>query len=89
VSTTDRLVLAPWRTRGACFGMAVDKFFPIGEHGAGAQRATFAAKTICGTCEVVADCLVEAMVVPDTDGIWGGLTSTERRALTSAARNAR
>jgi WhiB family redox-sensing transcriptional regulator len=86
VSTSDRQGQVPWRTRGACFGMAVDRFFPIGENGAGARRATSAAKVICGTCAVVADCLVEAMVVPDTDGIWGGLTSTERRALTLSAR---
>jgi WhiB family redox-sensing transcriptional regulator len=67
--------------RGACFGMAVDRFFPIGDRGAGAQRATSAAKTICRSCSVVADCLEEALLVPDTDGIWGGLTTTERRAL--------
>lgn len=85
MSTRDSRILAPWRTRGACYGMSVERFFPIGERGSGAIQAA-AAKTICAGCVVSADCLDAALVVPDTDGIWGGLTSSERRALRLAGR---
>ncbi len=60
--------------------MAVERFFPIGERGTGAMQAA-AAKTICGSCQVIADCLEAALKVPETDGIWAGLTPVERRAL--------
>lgn len=80
MSAHDVAFPAPWRTRAACYGMAVDRFFPIGERGTGALQ-TEAAKVVCGSCPVIADCLEAALLVPDTDGIWAGLTSIERRAL--------
>ncbi len=70
---------ADWRTRAACRGMDTDMFFP--ERGDGA--AVDAAKAVCGTCPVAADCLNEAINLPDnwgTYGIWGGTSGRQRRA---------
>jgi WhiB family redox-sensing transcriptional regulator len=71
---------ADWRTRAACRGMETDMFFP--ERGDGA--AVDAAKTVCGTCPVAADCLDEAINLPDgwgEIGIWGGTSGRQRRIL--------
>lgn len=72
--------MADWRTRAACRGMDTDMFFP--ERGDGA--AVDAAKAVCGTCPVAADCLDEAINLPDgwgEIGIWGGTSGRQRRVL--------
>ena len=63
--------MADWRTRAACRGMNTDMFFPERGDGAGVDVA----KAVCGTCPVAADCLDEAINLPDgwgEIGIWGG-----------------
>jgi len=40
-----------------------------------------AAKRICGECPLAADCLLYAMKNGIDQGIWGGLTPTERDRL--------
>jgi hypothetical protein len=60
--------------------MHTDMFFP--ERGDGA--AVDAAKAVCGTCPVAADCLDEAINLPDgwgEIGIWGGTSGRQRRSL--------
>ena len=72
--------MADWRTRAACRGMDTDMFFP--ERGDGA--AVDAAKAVCGACPVAADCLDEAINLPDgwgAFGIWGGTSGRQRRIL--------
>lgn len=39
------------------------------------------AKAICGACPVESDCLSYALHSRQPDGIWGGMTPTERRPL--------
>jgi len=39
------------------------------------------AKTICASCPVLDDCLAYALETIQTEGIWGGTTSRERRKL--------
>jgi WhiB family transcriptional regulator, redox-sensing transcriptional regulator len=39
------------------------------------------AKSICGRCEVRADCLSYALQTRVEFGVWGGLNGKERRAL--------
>jgi WhiB family redox-sensing transcriptional regulator len=62
----------PWRTFAACDPEDTEVFFPE------KWGATEAAKAICHTCPVQAECLDAA---DDDFGIWGGLTPGERRSL--------
>lgn len=40
------------------------------------------AESICASCDVAPDCLDYALTHPETLGIWGGKTESERSALT-------
>jgi WhiB family redox-sensing transcriptional regulator len=42
------------------------------------------ALTICRTCPVRVECLAEAVALGDVEGIRGGLTADERRALSDS-----
>jgi WhiB family redox-sensing transcriptional regulator len=65
-----------WRELAACSGRYDDLFFPINEAEKSAVRA---AKAVCQTCPVQTDCLSYALETGQADGVWGGLTSRERR----------
>jgi WhiB family transcriptional regulator, redox-sensing transcriptional regulator len=74
-----------WMDRAACIGVPVKVFYPTDEHG------ETAAKEVCATCEVRADCLAYALNQhrDATDaGIWGGTTERERRAIRRRTRRA-
>ncbi len=72
-----------WRGRAACRGMATGAFFaPSTEPGA--SEAELAAKAVCSSCPVQEDCLGAGAL--ENFGIWGGLTTTERRQARRAAR---
>lgn len=47
--------------------------------------STKAAKAICADCPVIAGCL-EYALANNVDGIWGGTSERERRALRLAQR---
>jgi len=64
-----------WRDSAACRGLDVDIFFPASDDDAGP------AKAVCATCPVREQCLEWALASRQEDGIWGGLTDTERRRL--------
>jgi WhiB family redox-sensing transcriptional regulator len=73
-------VAPTWVQLAACRGMDTGWWFP--ERG-----DTFSgqvALTICRTCPVRAECLAEAMALGDVEGIRGGLTAGERRALSDS-----
>ncbi|SFK91978.1 WhiB family transcriptional regulator, redox-sensing transcriptional regulator [Streptosporangium canum] len=59
-------------------------FFPISY--TGAARQIEVAKGVCGRCPIASACLRYALDNPEraSDGIWGGTTPRERRALRSA-----
>ena len=75
-----------WRDRAACLDEDPELFFPIG-NGDPALLQIEKAKAVCGRCEVVETCLSWAIESRQDDGIWGGLSADERRAL--KRRNAR
>jgi len=75
-----------WRDRAACLGLDPELFFPIGSTGP-ALIQTEEARAVCRRCEVIDDCLSWAMDSRQEDGVWGGLSADERRAL--RRRNAR
>lgn len=47
-----------------------------------------AGRAICKGCPVRPECLEHALRVPETEGLWGGLTPPERKRLRSARRAA-
>lgn len=59
-----------WQELAACVGYPTSLFFP--DHGNGAS----AAKQICSSCPVIAECREAGQHV--AYGVWGGLTEAER-----------
>ena len=68
---------ARWRELAVCRGIDLEVFFP--ERGESAEPA----RRVCAACPVRQPCLDYAITNRITDGIWGGLTERERRALRS------
>ena len=71
-----------WRESALCAQTDPEVFFPpVGSSGEMARR-------ICRQCPVTAECLEVALSRPahSDEGIWGGTTPKERRAI-RAARN--
>ncbi|MFE7559147.1 WhiB family transcriptional regulator [Kitasatospora sp. NPDC057500] len=70
-----------WRESARCRGTDPELFFPIGS---GTSFPTIVqseeAKAVCGRCPVSRQCLERALEAP-VEGIWGGTTEAERRAL--------
>jgi len=75
-------VIINWRDHAACRETDVDLFFPIGTTGPALTRID-AAKRVCQTCPVQAQCLSWALDYGVSDGVWGGATPEERRSIRS------
>jgi WhiB family transcriptional regulator, redox-sensing transcriptional regulator len=67
--------VANWRSRAACRGSDLSLFFPDRGESAGPARR------ICAGCPVRQPCLDYAISYGEVHGIWGGLTTRDRRAL--------
>jgi len=74
-----------WREDAACGDADPDLFFPIGTTG-NALRQIDEAKRICRFCPVRIQCLAWALENGVPDGVWGGATEDERRAIRSLPR---
>jgi WhiB family redox-sensing transcriptional regulator len=71
-----------WQRYGACRGRDSGQFFhPDGERGASRLRREIAAKSICRSCPVRAECAAHALAVREPYGVWGGFTESERLQL--------
>jgi len=73
MAMTERFDESDWRESGACRTAPTALFFPATDDEAGP------AKAICATCPVREPCLVFALANREEQGVWGGLTETERR----------
>ena len=74
-----------WQRLGLCRGRDSAQFFhPDGERGASRGRREVAAKMVCGTCPVRAECAAHALSTREPYGIWGGFTESERLRLIAA-----
>jgi WhiB family transcriptional regulator, redox-sensing transcriptional regulator len=73
-----------WMSRGACQGEDPELFFPVASTGPFRDQIN-AAKAICGRCSELQMCL-SCAVRTAQDGIWGGTTKDERRAMPSRER---
>ena len=69
-----------WRSRAACLGEDPELFFPSGRDDID-RPETAAPKAVCARCVVVHDCLAEALDTHQNEGVWGGMTTFERREL--------
>ncbi|MGH8905684.1 MAG: WhiB family transcriptional regulator [Egibacteraceae bacterium] len=69
-----------WRSKAACTDENTELFFAVGS-AAPALEQVERAKAVCRRCEVVAQRLHWALETRQQDGVWGGLTEDERRAL--------
>ncbi|WP_078591899.1 WhiB family transcriptional regulator [Streptomyces megasporus] len=69
-----------WRELAACHGEDPELFFPIGD-GDAAARQTERARAVCRRCPVARACRSWAVRNGEVEGIWGGTTASERRAL--------
>jgi WhiB family transcriptional regulator, redox-sensing transcriptional regulator len=76
-----------WRHDAACLDADPELFFPIGTASAASRQAQ-EAKRICRTCPAQVQCLAWALENGVTDGVWGGRTAEERRAIRSRERRA-
>ena len=71
-----------WQRQGACRGRDSAQFFhPDGERGASRLRREIAAKAVCRSCPVRAECAAHALVAREPYGVWGGFTEAERMRL--------
>lgn len=74
-----------WQRLGLCRGRDSAQFFhPDGERGASRGRRESAAKAVCGTCPVRAQCAAHALSTREPYGVWGGFTEGERLRLLAA-----
>lgn len=73
---TDRDGHERWWRRGACLGMDVGLFYPVGP----AQDVSIAL-AVCQRCPVRMMCLAVALCTGEPYGVWGGLTEDERRKV--------
>ena len=68
-----------WRDQAKCRGMALEIFF-VGSR-VDQERMIPAAKEACDSCPVRSECLDEAILAKDFNGVRGGLLGRERRVL--------
>ena len=68
------------RDRAACLSVDPEMFFPIGNTDPALLQIE-EAKAVCRRCEVIGTCLSWAIESRQDEGVWGGLSAEERRAL--------
>jgi WhiB family redox-sensing transcriptional regulator len=64
-----------WRQDAACRDADTSIFFPETDDEAAAALA------LCAACPVREACLEFALITRQDDGVWGGMTETERKRL--------
>lgn len=75
-----------WARDAACAQADPEPFHPVKR----TRRADVAAaKALCRTCPVAAECLSDALARADEFGIWGGLDEHERREARKQQRSRR
>ena len=72
-----------WHEHAACASRSAEVFFPPSDVPGSAKKA----KTICAGCPVQAECLSFALETAQSEGVWGGMDSGERRRLRRRTRD--
>ncbi|QMU69868.1 WhiB family transcriptional regulator [Streptacidiphilus sp. P02-A3a] len=79
-----------WQEQAACARAERRLFFhPAGERGRTFEARERAAKRVCASCPVLAQCREYAIQSRERYGVWGGLSEDERAALLRRRRTAR
>ena len=73
-----------WQMVGHCVGHPLEVFFPEDSPRGSRRQLEQQAKSICGGCPVLDQCRAHAMNTPEAHGVWGALTSAERKQRWSA-----
>lgn len=68
-----------WQTQGACVGMDANVFFPEEQRGRQSPDRWGPAIAVCSRCPVRERCLQYAIDEKLHDGVYGGLTPTQRK----------
>ena len=77
-----------WQLRAACRDLDSTLFFhPERERGPARAKREAKAKEICRSCPVLAQCRTHALRVDEPYGVWGGLSTAERRMQLGARRS--
>ena len=73
-----------WQLNAACRGADSEMFFaPHNERLRARRQREAKAKAVCMQCPVRVRCLQHADALDEEFGVWGGLSASERRALTA------
>ena len=75
-----------WREVARCRDEEPEQFFPVGEKGRAVRMQIEEAKFFCRRCDVREACAEYAIENGIDHGIWGGLTSAERRTIARQTR---
>jgi WhiB family redox-sensing transcriptional regulator len=67
-----------WQRHGHCVGVPSEVFFPEHKERRQRRRREAQAKLICEGCPVLAACREHALRTPETYGVWGAMSPTER-----------
>lgn len=70
-----------WRDQARCRNLEPELFFPLGDRSGPDREQIAAAKQVCCDCPVQPSCLEWSIANGANEGIYGGLTEQERRAL--------
>lgn len=68
-----------WQADAACRNVSVEVMVGARRTDDSYSTPTAMAKRYCQRCPVVVECLDEAMRNPQLLGVWGGLTTSERK----------
>lgn len=66
-----------WDEGAACAGKPTDMFY--GSEGPMSMKQVNAARAICATCPISAECLMFSLVNREPYGVWGGVPAPARR----------
>lgn len=78
-----QLLAQAWARDAACANTDPEPFHPTRHT---RKQLIRAAKELCATCPVAAECLADALDRDEAYGIWGGLDTIERRRLAKSRR---
>jgi len=69
-----------WRKRSACHGALPQRFYPEDWEVWDEEAIEEVKETFCNVCPVKDECLDFAIGTREIEGIWGGLTHSERKS---------
>lgn len=68
--------LDEWRHRAVCRNVEPELFFPAGNW---SPQQEAIARAVCSRCPVIQECLDYALAESEWFGMWGGMTTNQRR----------